>query len=237
MTSESSNNKFQAVIAIDGPSGSGKSTMAAKLAKNLGLLYIDTGAMFRALGYWAEKSHVDLSDAPAVDHFLKDLSLEYGRSEKHLISINAEVLDERIRDHHVSSLASIISQIPRVRQYLLEFQRTLVTDQTCVMEGRDIGTVVFPESFCKIFITASAEIRATRRHQQLISLGNTDTGFEQVLEDVLKRDELDTNRKIAPLKVADDATLVDTSDMSESQVLDTLSKIAKSAAQEKNVRL
>lgn len=231
------NSNKQTVIAIDGPSGSGKSTMAAKLAESLNLLYIDTGAMFRALGYWAEKNHVDLSSPSEVDSFLAGCTLEYGKSKDTLIAIDGQKLDEIIRDHHVSSLASVISQIPKVRQYLLEFQRTLVQDAICVMEGRDIGTVVFPDSFCKIFITASSEIRAKRRHEQLLSQGSADPGFEQVHQDVLKRDELDTNRKIAPLKVAEDATLVDTSEMGPDQVLQTLENIAVGAAKEHGVSL
>jgi len=213
---------FSKVIAIDGPSGSGKSTMAKKLASEIGVLYIDTGAMFRALAYWADKCNVEFKSGLEITNFLENLNIEYGKSEAILMSIDGEDLSDKIREHHVSKLASIISQIPEVRAYLLNFQRKLATEKVCVMEGRDIGTVVFPDSFCKFFITASVEIRSKRRLEQLQDAGDSSVTLDQVMNDVQKRDECDINREVAPLKQADDATLLDTSEMELSAVLSTL---------------
>jgi cytidylate kinase len=145
--------EFAQVVAIDGPSGSGKSTIARDLAKELNVLYIDTGAMYRAIGYYADIKHIALEEGPSLSHFLDSLQLDYGTSETSLISINNIDLTDKIREHNVSKLASIISQLPSVRKYLLDFQRGLAANKVCVMEGRDIGTVVFPNAFCKFFIT------------------------------------------------------------------------------------
>ena len=218
------------VIAIDGPSGSGKSTIAQLLAKQLGLLYIDTGSMFRGLAYSAQKSNVPMESGETLNKFLAECNIEYGKSKEELISINGENLTPIIREHHVSKLASIISQVPEVREYLLNFQRNLAIEVLCVMEGRDIGTVVFPNAFCKIFITASAEIRAERRLNQLKEQGNLDVTLEQVVEDVKKRDESDINREVAPLKEADDAYFMDTTELNLDEILNKLKIIVKEKA-------
>lgn len=218
---------FAKVIAIDGPSGSGKSTIAKELARALGVLYIDTGAMFRALAYVADEKKIDLAEGTSLDNFLKSLKIEYGLSEAVLIRINGQDLTEKIREHHVSKLASMISQLPSVRKYLLDFQRSLALDKICVMEGRDIGTVVFPDSFCKFFITASVDIRADRRLKQLRENGDDKVTLEQIKEDVRKRDETDMNRTFAPLKKADDALLLDTSDLDMMAVINILANEVK----------
>lgn len=228
---------YSKVIAIDGPSGSGKSTIARKLAESLNLLYIDTGAMFRALAFFADKSKVPFESGPTMDKFLNELDLTYGKSEECLIAVNGENLTEEIREHQVSKLASIISQIPEVRTYLLNYQRALTNSNTCVMEGRDIGTVVFPESFCKFFVTASVEVRSKRRLDQLADLGDSSMSLEQVVKDVEKRDASDMNRKVAPLKKADDALLVDTSEMNLQAVLNYLKEGAISKAHECKIAL
>lgn len=215
------------VIAIDGPSGSGKSTIAKELARTLGVLYIDTGAMFRALAFVADEKKIELKEGEALDHFLKSLRIEYGISDSVLIRINGQDLSDKIREHHVSKLASTISQLPSVRKYLLDFQRSLAMDKICVMEGRDIGTVVFPDSFSKFFITASVDIRAERRLKQLRENGDDKVTLDQIKEDVRKRDETDMNRAFAPLKKADDALLLDTSDLKMDAVINILANEVK----------
>lgn len=218
---------FAKVIAIDGPSGSGKSTIAKELANALGVLYIDTGAMFRAMAYIADQKKIDLTEGPDLTAFLNSLKIEYGVNDKTLIRINGIDLSEKIREHHVSKLASIISQLPSVRKYLLDFQRSLALDKVCVMEGRDIGTVVFPDSFSKFFVTASVDIRAQRRLKQLQENGDHSLTLNQIAEDVRKRDETDMNRSVAPLKKAEDAMLLDTSSLNMADIINILSNEVK----------
>lgn len=219
------------VMAIDGPSGSGKSTVAKKLASDLGILYIDTGAMFRALAFCANERDIDLESEYEVKNFLDSIELEYHTADGALIKVDGTDLTNEIRAHHVSKLASIISQLPVVREFLLEFQRNLAKSKTCVMEGRDIGTVVFPGAFCKFFITASIEIRAKRRYDQLIQNGGENVDLEQLKKDVEKRDLKDMSRDVAPLKPASDALLIDTSNMPLDEVVGHLKEIAKERAQ------
>lgn len=218
---------FAKVIAIDGPSGSGKSTIAKELAHALGVLYIDTGAMFRALAYIANDKKIELSEGAALNEFLNSLNIEYGVNEATLIRINGQDLSDKIREHHVSKLASVISQLPSVRKFLLDFQRSLALDKICVMEGRDIGTVVFPDSFSKFFITASVDIRAERRLKQLRENGDQTVTLSQIAEDVRKRDETDMNRSVAPLKKAEDAMLLDTSALNMADIINIISNEVK----------
>ena len=229
---------FSKVIAIDGPSGSGKSTMAKNLASELGLLFIDTGAMFRAIGFFADKLGVAFEEGQELDHFLSTLEIQYSDNPDELIIINGDNLSHKIREHRVSTLASVISQLPSVRTFLLNFQRGLGAENICVMEGRDIGTVVFPDAFCKVFITASPEVRAQRRYDQLKGLNpKSNETFDQVLADVIERDRKDTQREVAPLKVADGAILLDTSDMEADDVLNRLIEIAREKAGAYNLKL
>ncbi len=223
------------VIAMDGPSGSGKSTMAKKLAKELGVLYIDTGAMFRAIACYIQEKEIKLDNSNEIAKLLPKMNIEYGKSAGHLVSIDGVDYSLKIREHIVSKWASIISQLIPVREYLLHFQRDLARKQICVMEGRDIGTVVFPDAFCKIFVTASSEVRAKRRLEQLHEQGDFDHSFEQVLADVEKRDKKDMEREVAPLKVADGATVVDTSDLNEDHVLVKIIELARSKATENGI--
>ncbi len=224
---ENATGTFSQVIAIDGPSGSGKSTIAKELAAALGVLYIDTGAMFRALGFYADQKNIVLEEGPLLLEFLKSLTIDYGVSSTCLIKVNGLDLTDKIREHHVSTLASIISQLPSVRTFLLEFQRALALNKVCVMEGRDIGTVVFPLSFSKFFITASVDIRAERRLKQLREGGDQKVTLEQIKDDVRKRDETDMNRVVAPLKKAEDAMLLDTSHLAMSDIINILSNEVK----------
>lgn len=221
------NKTFAKVIAIDGPSGSGKSTVAKELARALSVLYIDTGAMFRAIAYIADVQKIELVEGDGLNLFLQSLKLEYGINDSELIRINNIDLTDKIREHHVSKLASIISQLPSVRKFLLDFQRFLAMDKICVMEGRDIGTVVFPDSFSKFFITASVDIRAQRRLNQLRENGDQKITLEQIIDDVKKRDDTDINRSYAPLKKAEDAMLLDTSNLAMSDVISILANEVK----------
>lgn len=233
---------MQKVIAIDGPSGSGKSTMAKKLASRLNILYIDTGAMYRALAYWADKKGVPFKESDELRSFLDGLKIDYGKGEE-LIKIEGENLSQIIREHRVSTLASQFSQIHSVRTFLIQFQRELGESEVCVMEGRDISTVVFPQAFCKVFVTASAEVRAQRRLDQLQAQKDPakteaiELTYTQVLKDVIERDKLDTEREVSPLKVAEDAYLLDTSEMEPDEVLDKLESLAREKAKENQIPL
>lgn len=228
---------MQRVIAIDGPSGSGKSTVAKELARRLDVLYIDTGAMFRALAFEADRRGIDPEEGPVLSAFLADFKMEYGKSEQELIVVDGVNLTEKIREHHISTLASVFSQLPSVRTHLLNFQRELAKDRVCVMEGRDIGTVVFPQAFAKYFVTASLEVRAERRLAQLKEKGDTRLTLEQVIADQKKRDESDTNRAVAPLKQADDAELIDTSGHTLEEVLQDLASRCVTRAKERGIAI
>lgn len=228
---------MQKVIAIDGPSGSGKSTMAKQLAQALKLLYIDTGSMYRALGHRCRELNIPFTEGTELSSFLEKVSFSYGESQECLIRVDGENLTQKIREHEISKLASIISQLPSVRAYLVKLQRNLTSERVCVMEGRDIGTVVFPDAFCKIFVTASVEVRSQRRFNQLKDLGKSSVTLEQVSKDVIKRDDLDINREIAPLKQAEDGILLDTSAMEHEAVLKTMIEIVKEQARAKGISL
>lgn len=218
--------KWQSVIAIDGPSGAGKSTLAKKLAQSLNVLYIDTGAIFRALSAVAAERNVCFEEGVEIKIFLDSLNITYGTSATVLISIDGVDLTSKIREHSVSKLASHFSQIISVREFVLNFERKLAENKICVMEGRDIGTIVFPKAFCKFFITASVDTRAKRRLEQLKYQGErlSDLDLEQVKSDVIKRDREDRERPIAPLKEAEDAYIIDTTYLELDEVLRLLTK-------------
>lgn len=226
------------VLAIDGPSGSGKSYIAHEVAKKLGILYVDTGAMYRAIGLYLHRLGIEYAEEEKLEKALANLQMLYGKSEKCQVEINGNDLTEDIREHHVSKLASQVSQLPSVRSFLLGVQRKLALEVYCVMEGRDIGTVVFPDAFCKVFLTASAETRAQRRLNQLKDKG-ADKGitYERILQDIILRDQSDSNREIAPLKQAEDAIVVNSDNMSREQVLDEVIAIAKDKAEELGLEL
>lgn len=202
-------------IAIDGPSGAGKSTMAKKLAEELGFLYVDTGAIYRTLGLFALNMGVDPAAAEEVQALLPQVSIRmaYGEDGLQHMYLGEEDVTLAIRRPEVSSAASKVSAIPAVRAFLLDMQRDMAKTNNVIMDGRDIGTVVLPQADAKIFLDASAEARAQRRYAELLARG-VDTDYETVLRDIRERDTRDSGRATAPLKRAEDAVLVDTTNYS-----------------------
>jgi cytidylate kinase len=228
-------NQKDKVIAIDGPGGSGKSSMARRLADSLGVIHIDTGAMFRAVGLWADKEKIPFEEGEQLNHFLEKLNIEYMATDSSLIKINGHDLTHEIRKNEVSLLASKISKLPSVRTFLLKLQRRLAQNFTCVMEGRDIGTVVFPEAFCKVFLTASVDVRAKRRVKELKERGETDISLENIKKEIADRDLRDSTREVAPLRPSEDAVIVDTSGLGPDEVLEKLVGLAKEKGQQFDV--
>ncbi len=210
-------------VAVDGPSGAGKSTMAKRLAEALGFIYVDTGAIYRTLGLLALQRGVAPDDAQAVIALLgaADIDLRYHADGLQRMYLDGVDVSEEIRKPEISKYASHVSAIPEVRTFLLNMQQSLAKTHNVIMDGRDIGTVVLPNADVKIFLTASAEDRAHRRHAELASKGNTDR-YETVLKDIIERDRKDTTRSAAPLRQAEDAIVVDTSGLSLQESFDTL---------------
>ena len=205
-------------IAVDGPSGSGKSTLAKGVAKKLNIMYLDTGAMYRTCGLCAIKKGIDPKDEEAVNGMLSDMNVEVKFEDgiQHMI-LNGEDVTAYIRSAEVSQNASVVAAIAQVRSLLLDTQRSVAREYSVIMNGRDIGTVVLPNADVKIFLTASAEVRARRRWLELQQKGALDT-YEQVLHEMIQRDLRDSQRDTCPLRQADDAVLLDTShiDLEES---------------------
>ena len=201
-------------IAIDGPAGAGKSTIARRLAKELGYYYVDTGAIYRTVAYFLDLLGISPKDVDGVNRYLDELTIniEYDEDGKQHMLMNGMDVTDDIRTQDISQKASLVSAHKVVRDMLLDMQRQVAREHNVIMDGRDIGTVVLPRANVKIFLTASAEIRAKRRCDELTAKGQKAT-FAQVLKDVQLRDYLDTHGEIAPLKQAKDAVLVDTSDL------------------------
>ena len=201
-------------VAIDGPSGAGKSTLARRAAQALGYLYVDTGAIYRALGLFALERGADPADEAAVEALLPqaEIRMEHGEDGAQRMYLCGEDVTEAIRRPEVSRAASLVSAIPAVRAYLLEMQRDLARRHDVVMDGRDIGTVVLPQATVKIFLTASPEARARRRYKELEERGLSQP-YEKVLSDIVERDRKDTTRETAPLRQAEDAAVVDTTSL------------------------
>lgn len=214
-------------IAIDGPSGAGKSTIARLVADELGFLYIDTGALYRSIGVAALRKNIEPTDSEKVIELLPHLKITLGFIDgiQHVF-LNGEDVSEEIRLPASSMAASNVSAISEVRSFLFDLQKNLAAENNCIMDGRDIGTVVLPNAEVKIFLTASAEIRAKRRYDELIQNGNN-VDFESVLTDIKQRDYNDTHRSVAPLKQADDAVLLDCSDLSLEEVKNEIIKIIR----------
>lgn len=231
--------EYSHVIAIDGPSGSGKSTLAKKLAESLNLLYVDTGSMYRAISLKAHESGLSMSEPNQDDlsKYLSSIKIDYhGLNGSKLIEINGEDYTKKIREHQVSEYASNFSKHTQVRDYLTELQRDLTQTNVVVMEGRDIGTVVFPKAFCKIFLTASAEVRAERRFKELKERGQ-EIDKSKILEDIKERDHKDMTRPVAPLVQAEDAVRIDSSDLNPQEVLDAMINTVKEQAKTKGISL
>ena len=212
-------------VAIDGPSGAGKSSLAKRLAKELGYLYVDTGAMYRAIGLYALRAGADPQDAAAVLALLPGIRIELayvGGAQR--VFLNGEDVSEAIRTEAVGMAASGVSAHQGVRDFLLELQRRLARTHDLLMDGRDIGTVILPNATVKIFLPASAEARAARRLAQLLQKGQT-ADYDTVLADICRRDRQDTERAAAPLRQAPDAVLVDTSELDFEQSFQALKAI------------
>ena len=212
-------------VAIDGPAGAGKSTLARRLAAELGYIYVDTGAMFRTIGLYALRAGKDPKDNEAVNALLPEISLKFAfiGGEQH-IYLNGEDVSTAIRTEEVGMAASAVGANPEVRAFLLGMQRDMAKTQDVLMDGRGIGTVVLPDATVKIFLTASPEARATRRWKEYQQKG-VEVSYEEVLADVRQRDYQDTHRAAAPLRQADDAQLLDTSEMNFEQSLEAMKKM------------
>lgn len=201
-------------VAIDGPGGAGKSTIARTVAHELGILYVDTGAIYRTVGYHVFLRGRDPRDATAVIDLLPQTEIEisYGEDGLQRMYLNGEDVSDAIRRQEMSMYASCISALPQVRDFLMEMQRSFARCRSVVMDGRDIGTVVLPDAAVKVFLTAELEERAKRRFRELVSRG-TAPDFDQLLEEMRQRDYNDIHRSTAPLKAAEDAVIVDTTHM------------------------
>ena len=217
-------------IAIDGPGGAGKSSVAKALAAKLGLVYVDTGALYRSVGLFMRRAGVDTASAVEVTPLLEDVALELRWTEDgQRVVLCGEDVSEAIRTPEASMDASAVSAIPAVREFLLGLQRDMADKGNVIMDGRDIGTVIMPDADLKIFLTASPEARAERRFAELRAKGQECT-FEEVLEDIIKRDAQDTGRDIAPAVAADDAVVFDNSGMGLEETVEKIGEMAKAVA-------
>lgn len=214
-------------IAIDGPAGAGKSTIARAAAKTLGYIYVDTGALYRAVGVYSLRKGLDTKNPETVAATLSHIQVElkFQDGVQHVF-LNGEDVSEEIRTPKASMAASDVSAVPAVRQFLFDLQRDIAAKNNCIMDGRDIGTVVLPGAEVKIFLTASPEARAVRRFRELQEKGATDT-YEEVLADLAERDYNDSHRAVAPLKPAEDSVLVDTSALTLSESVEKIIEVIK----------
>ena len=209
-------------IAIDGPAGAGKSTIAKVIAKKLGFIYVDTGAMYRAMALFIMNEGIDPKDAEAINNKCKeaDITIRYENGEQ-IVCLNGENVNSLIRTQQVGNMASLTSPNKEVRKKLVELQQKLATDADVVMDGRDIGTCVLPDAEVKVFLTAGSRVRAERRYKELTAKGET-CDIDIIEKEIIERDHQDMTREISPLKAADDATFVDSSYMTIEEVADTI---------------
>ena len=215
-------------IAIDGPAGAGKSTIAKRLAKELGFYYVDTGAIYRTVAYFLDLLGISPKDVDGVERYIDELTVEIDYDEEgqqHMFMNGMDVTGD-IRTQDISQKASLVSAHAVVRDVLLDMQRDVAKQHNVIMDGRDIGTVVLPRADVKIFLTASAEVRAKRRTDELIAKGQK-ANYDTVLKEIKQRDYQDTHRPIAPLKMAKDSIKVDTSEMDIDTVVETIRQIVK----------
>ena len=199
-------------VAIDGPTGAGKSSVSKAVAKKLGFIHVDTGALYRAVAYKSIKNNLKIFDEYSVNNFLKELKIDLTFEDNtQKVWVNGEDVTGEIRTEEVSMMASNVSKIPSVRAFLLDLQRNIAKKNNVIMDGRDIATVILPNADVKIFFTASPEKRAERRYNELLAK-NQKVEYNTILDDVIKRDKQDSERDIAPLKPAEDSIILDTSD-------------------------
>ena len=219
-------------IAIDGPAGAGKSTIAKKVAKELSCVYVDTGAMYRAMALYLLRQKVSRENTSEIGTTCQnaDITIEY-QDGVQIVLLNGENVNEFLRTEEVGNMASVSSAIPEVRQKLLNLQRKLAATMSVVMDGRDIGTTILPDAEVKIYLTASSLTRARRRYMELQEKG-IDCNLEEIQKDIEERDERDMNRAVSPLKQAKDAVLVDSSDMTIEQVVSCILEIYHSRVSE-----
>lgn len=214
-------------IAIDGPAGAGKSTIARKVAKELSFIYVDTGAMYRAMAYYLLKNHVSGENSKEIEEKCQDaeISICYENGEQQVL-LGEENVTSYLRTEEVGKMASVSSANGKVREKLLSLQRNLAAQNDVVMDGRDIGTTILPNADVKIYLTASADTRAQRRYQELTQKGES-CDLEEIKRDIIARDERDMNREVSPLKQAEDAVLVDSSHMGIEEVTEEIIRIYK----------
>ena len=214
-------------IAIDGPAGAGKSTIAKEIAKKMQLIYVDTGAMYRAMALFLLRNHVSPEDAAAIERTCEDaeIGICYEKGQQ-VVYLNGENVNDLLRSEEVGKMASISSQIKSVRRKLVDLQRRLAETTDVIMDGRDIGTCVLPDADVKIYLTASSRVRAQRRFDELQEKGIA-CNFDEIEKDIIERDRRDMTREESPLKKAEDAIEVDTSDMSIEQVIATIIRICE----------
>jgi cytidylate kinase len=216
-----------ASIAIDGPAGAGKSTIAKKVAKELGFIYVDTGAMYRAIAYYMVTNQVDIEDEDALTKACDSISIQIQyENDAQQVYLNGENVTPYLRTEETGNMASKSSAKPQVRAALLDLQRDMARQYNVVMDGRDIGTNVLTEAEVKIYLTASSKERANRRYKELVEKGEK-ADFDKIEADIIERDERDMNRAIAPLKQAEDAVYVDSSDMGIKDVVNTILSVAR----------
>ncbi len=212
-------------VAIDGPSGAGKSSISKAVAKKLGFIHVDTGALYRALAYTAIKNGVNVDNEILLKNLLKTTNVKISHiNNAQSVFVNDENVTDKIRTEEVSMGASNISKIPIIREFLLDLQRKLAEENNVIMDGRDIGTVVLPNADIKIFLTASPEKRAERRYKELLEK-NEKIVYNDIIEDIIKRDYQDEHRQIAPLKPAEDSILVDTSELSFDESVQKITEV------------
>ena len=219
-------------IAIDGPAGAGKSTIAKKLAKDLGYIYVDTGAMYRAMAYYFLQNGISSEDEKAISEACPKVAvtIKYENGEQQVI-LNGENISGKIRTEEVGNMASATSVYPVVRTKLVELQRQLAAKENVIMDGRDIGTVVLPDANVKIFLTASSKVRAQRRFDELTAKG-IQCDFDEIERDIIERDKRDMNRETSPLKQAEDAVLLDSSDLDIDGVVEKMKEIIRERIKE-----
>lgn len=214
-------------IAIDGPAGAGKSTIAKRIAKELGFIYVDTGAMYRAIAIFYMDKNVSYDDEKLINSYIEqiDVAIEYINGEQQVI-LNGENITGRLRTEEVGKMASKTSVYPRVREKLVELQRKLASTQNVVMDGRDIGTTVLPNANLKVYLTATPNARADRRYKELIGKGQ-ECNYDDILSDIIERDRQDMTREVSPLKQAEDAVVVDSSEMTIDEVVTAIKELMK----------